>query len=155
MMAVFIRIAAAFLLALLQATTGLTAQTPRDDVAVQLKVVTEARAEDGFVPDQEAIGRSTILGVLEHEATVYLELTLDARRQYHIAARCDTGCSNIDTRVLGTDFGPVAEDTLDNDAPKMDLSRVESGRHLLAVRMANCAAGICYFGVVVLSRPQP
>jgi len=154
-MAVFLRRVAAFLLVLQQATHGLMAQTPRDDVAVQLKVVTDTKADDGFVPDQEAIGRSTILGVLEHESTVYLELTLDARRQYHIAARCDTGCSNIDTRVLGTDFDPVAEDVLDNDAPKMDLPRVESGRHLLAIRMANCAAGICYFGVVVLSRPQP
>lgn len=140
---------------LLLATTAAAAQTPRDDVAVQLKVVTDVKAESAFAPDADAIGRSTVFGVLEHDGTVYLELTLDARRQYHIAARCDTGCSNIDTRVLGTDFGPVAEDTLENDAPAMDLTRVESGRHLLAVRMTNCAAGICYFGVVILSRPVP
>lgn len=129
------------------------AQTSREDVSAQLKVVTDTKADDGFRPDADALGRSVLMGVLEHEASVYLEVTLDARKEYHVSARCDTGCSNIDLRLLGPEFDPVAEDTLDNDAPKMDLKPSSSGPHLLAVKMTNCAAQICYFGVVILSRP--
>lgn len=144
--------AAVCLLSIVTAATA-RAQSARDDVATQLKVVTDVKADNGFRPDEEAIGRSVLLGVLEHESNVYLEVTLDARRDYHIAARCDTGCANIDMRLLGPDFDPVAEDTLDNDAPKMDVTPARTGAHLLAVRMTSCAARICYFGIVILSRP--
>lgn len=125
----------------------------RDDVSAQLKVVTDVKAADGFIPDTQALGRSTLLGVLEDGANVYLEVPLDAAREYHIEARCDTGCGNIDMRVLGPAFDPVAEDIADNDQPKMDVRPPSSGPHLLAVQMTSCVARICYFGVVVLSRP--
>ena len=105
--------------------TPVRAQDARADVAAQLKVVTDARAEAGFLPDTQAFGRATMLGVLEDGGSVYLELTLDAGREYHIEARCDTGCSNIDGRVLSPTFDPVAEDTLDNDAPKMTFKAPE------------------------------
>ena len=129
------------------------AQDARADVAAQLKVVTDARAEAGFRPDTQALGRATVLGVLEDGGSVYLELTLDVGREYHIEARCDTGCSNIDGRVLSPTFDPVAEDTLDNDAPKMTFKAPSSGPHLLGLQMTTCAARICYFGVTILSRP--
>lgn len=128
------------------------AQSARADVAAQLKVVTDARAEAGFLPDTQALGRSSVLGVLEDGGSVYLEMTLDAAREYHIEARCDSGCSNIDARVLSPTFDAVSEDTLDDDAPKMTFTAPSSGPHLLGVQMTTCAARICYFGVVVLSR---
>ena len=124
----------------------------RDDVSAQLTVVTEVRAADGFRPDTQALGRSTLLGVLEDGSSVYLEVPLDAAREYHIEARCDSGCGNLDMRMLGPAFDPVAEDIADNDQPKMDVT-ASSGPHLLAVQMTSCAARICYFGIVVLSRP--
>ena len=57
------------------------AQSARADVAAQLKVVTDARAEAGFLPDTQALGRSSVLGVLEDGGSVYLEMTLDAARE--------------------------------------------------------------------------
>ena len=129
------------------------AQTPRQDVADQLKVVADAKAEDGFTPDPSPLGRPTLLGVLEHEATVHFEITLDAGREYHIAGRCDTGCSDLDTRLMATDFNPLAEDTRDDDQPRMEVRPLVSGTNLLAIHMASCKDRICYFGVVILSRP--
>src|SRR5688500_473405 len=138
---------------MLLVTVSVPAQTPRQDVADQLKVVTDIKAEERFTPDQQALGRPTLFGVLEHDTVVHLEVTLDAAREYHIAARCDTGCADLDTRVLTPDFGPLAQDTAPDDVPHMDVRPEQSGPHLLAVRMASCKAQICYFGVVVLSRP--
>lgn len=134
-------------------TSSAAGQTPRQDVADQLKVIADAKANDGFTPDASVLGRPTLLGVLEHEATIHLEVILDAGREYHIAARCDTGCSDLDTRLLATDFNPMAEDTRDNDQPRMEVRPLVSGTHLLAIHMASCKERICYFGVVFLSRP--
>ena len=142
-----------FLALAVVASSSSAAQTPRQDVVDQLKVIADAKAEDGFAPDSSPLGRPTLLGVLEHESTIHLEITLDAGREYHIAARCDSGCSDLDTRLLATDFDPLAEDTRDNDQPRMDIKPLVSGTHLLAINMASCKDGICYFGVVILSRP--
>lgn len=141
------------LLAVLGLASPALAQDARENVVAQLKVVTDTKADDGFTSDDASLGRSVLLGVLEHESSVYLELTLDARRDYYIAARCDTGCSNLDTRVMMPDYSLLAEDALPNDQPKMDLRPQTTGPHLLAVRMVSCPSQVCYFGVVILSRP--
>lgn len=138
---------------LLAGAHPLPAQEARDTVAAQLRVVAEAKADDAFAPDPAPLGRPVLLGVLEHETSVYLEVTLEAGRDYFIAARCDTGCANLDTRLLAPDYSPVAEDTLDNDAPQMLVTVPAAGPHLLALQMASCTARICYFGVTILSRP--
>src|SRR5262245_26995659 len=67
--------------------SALQAQTAREDVSAQLKVVTDTKADAGYLPDQQALGRSVLLGVLEHDSNVYLEAVLDAGRDYYIAAR--------------------------------------------------------------------
>jgi len=146
------RLLTGMLVALLAAAPAL-AQTPREDVAQQLKVLTDAKADDGFAPDVQAIGRSTVLGILEDDATVYLEVTLDKDREYYVAGRCDTGCADLDTSLLDPDYNLLVDDALDNDAPQMTAQPSASGPHLLGVRMTSCAARICYFGIVILSRP--
>lgn len=141
------------LLVALLGTLPVVAQTSRQNVSDQLKVVTDLKADDGFTPDTAALGRSTVLGVLEHESTVYLETTLDPGREYHIAGRCDTGCTNVDLRLLNPDFSPLTEDLQGDDQPRLDVRPTEAGAHLLAIRMTSCEAQICYFGVVIVSRP--
>jgi hypothetical protein len=129
------------------------AQTARSTVDDQLKVVIATKADEGFTADAAALGRPTLLGVLEHEATVYLELTLDAGREYWIAGRCDSGCQDLNTRLLAPDFSPVTEDISDTDVPNLSVTPAESGPHLLAVQMTSCKEGICYFGIAIVSRP--
>ena len=134
-------------------TVAAVAQTARETVSDQLRAVIDTRADDGFAADAGALGRPTLRGVLEHDTTVHLELSLEAGREYFIAARCDEGCTDLDLRVLAPDFSALAEDTLDNDAPNVTVPAAETGPYLLAVRMATCKTDICYFGVAVVSRP--
>jgi hypothetical protein len=132
---------------------GASAQTAREIVSAQLLVIIDTKAEDGFTADTGALGRPTLRGVLEHDTTVHFELTLEAGREYFIAARCDEGCVDLDARILAPDFSPLAGDTLDNDVPNIAVTAAETGPHLLAVRMVSCRTDICYFGVAVVSRP--
>jgi hypothetical protein len=75
-----------------------------------------------------------------------------AAREYFIFAACDTGCRDLDTRLLNPDFSTLAEDLGASDTPRVQVRPGASGPHLLAVRMSSCD-NICYFGLVVLSRP--
>jgi len=129
-----------------------SAQTAREIVSDQLRVVIDTKADDGFTADAGALGRPTFRGVLENDTTVHLELTLEAGREYFIAARCDEGCVDLDTRILAPDFSSLADDTLDNDVPNIAVTAAETGPHLLAVRMVSCRTDICYFGVAIVSR---
>lgn len=148
----FTRGAAAFIAVMVVLAPDAMAQTARETVGAQLQVVLETKADEGFAPDTAALGRPTLLGVLEHDATVHVELMLEAGREYYIAGRCDTGCARLDTRVLSPEFDPLVEDNRGTDVPNMVLTATASGPHLLAVRMAECGEGICYFGIAVASR---
>ena len=133
-------------------TSGQT--TLRDTVSGQLDALTENRRAEGFTPDTGPVGRATMLGMLEDRTSILLELMLDAGREYVIGAGCDTDCDNLDTSVLTPrTFDVLVENVKPDDVPIIEVRPTQSGVHLLGVRMTSCRTPLCYFGVVVLSRP--
>jgi uncharacterized damage-inducible protein DinB len=134
------------------ATTATTPEAVRAAVLDQIKVATATKGEEGFQPDADPIGRAILVGILENEGSVHLELTLDPSREYHIFGACDTDCTDLNTRVMTPAFDLLVEDVGPNDVPRLDARPAAAGPHLLAVSMASCKT-ICYFGVLVLSRP--
>lgn len=96
--------------------------------------------------------RTPTIGLLEGGSRAYLEVSLQAGREYMISGFCDEDCSDLDL-VLRTETGEVlANDEDMDDVPILRLTPSTSGRYLLGISMIDCETDLCYFGYSVFEK---
>jgi hypothetical protein len=103
--------------------------------------------------DANVLRRNEVIGVLEDEATSYIEVTLQGGVEYFFAGACDQDCTDLDLRLyLSEDFEEVASDIETDDVPLLSFTAPSSGAYLLGIDMAACEEEICYYGVRVFQK---
>jgi hypothetical protein len=128
------------------------AQDWRELVVKQLDHAGELVRGEGQT-DANVLSRNEVIGVLEDEATSYIEVTLQGGVEYFFAGACDQDCNDLDLRLyLSEDFEEVAADIETDDVPLLSFTAPSSGAYLLGVDMADCEEEICYYGVRVFQK---
>lgn len=128
------------------------AQEWRELVVQQLDHAGELVRGEGQT-DANVLRRNEVIGVLEDDATSYIEVTLQGSVEYFFAGACDQDCSDLDLRLyLSEDFEEVASDIETDDVPLLSFTAPSSGAYLLGVDMADCEEEICYYGVRVFQK---
>src|SRR5688500_20370538 len=94
-------------LALLLLPSAALAQTHRSVILTQLDTVTSLKRSEGFSVHSAALPSGSLVGLLRDEGAVYVELNLQAGREYFIPGGCDNDCDDLDLRVLGADSKTV------------------------------------------------
>jgi len=123
---------------------------PRDpvrEVEAQLDVIRPMLQLRGFVP---AYPVQTGQAPLEQDQAH--EYTLEKGVSYIVTARCDAGCGNVDLGVYDAKDQLVQQDNDRDDFPTISLTPRESGAYRVTVRIAQCAAEPCAYGVAVFRR---
>lgn len=147
------RMIVAFVLAAgLLLTSEAEGQDWRELVVRQLDHAGELVRAEGQT-DANVLSRNQVIGVLEDEATSYVEVMLQGGVEYFFAGACDQDCTDLDLRLyLAEDFEEVASDVETDDVPLLSFRAPASGAYLLGVDMAACDEEICYYGFRVYQR---
>ncbi|HET7461602.1 MAG TPA: hypothetical protein VFJ82_10145, partial [Longimicrobium sp.] len=120
---------------------------PVREVEAQLEVIRPMLQLRGFVP---AYPVETGQAPLEQDQAH--EFTLEKGVSYIVTARCDAGCGNVDLGVYDARNSLVQQDTDRDDYPTVSITPRESGPFRVTVRIAQCAAEPCAYGVAVFRR---
>ncbi|HSU13793.1 S1C family serine protease [Longimicrobium sp.] len=120
---------------------------PQREVEDQLAVITPMLQVRGFVAAfPVATGSAARGGGDAHD------FTLEKGVSYLITARCDRDCSNVDLGVYDRGDHLLHSDTDDDDYPTISFTPPETGTYHVAVRVAQCSAEPCSYGVAVYRR---
>lgn len=129
------------------------AQSHRAVILTQLDTVTSLKRSEGYTVHAAALPSGSLVGLLRDEGAVFVEIMLQAGREYFIPGGCDNDCDDLDLRVMAPNSETVlAEDIEDDDVPILSFRARETGPHLLMVSMASCSEDLCYFGFRVLTK---
>lgn len=120
---------------------------PVREVEAQLEVIRPMLQLRGFVP---AYPFQTGQAPLEQDQAH--QFTLEKGVRYIVTARCDAGCGNVDLGVYDARDQLVQQDTDRDDYPTLSITPRESGSYRVTVRIAQCAAEPCSYGVAVFRR---
>lgn len=120
---------------------------PVREVEAQLEVIRPMLQLRGFVPAYPVqTGRAPLEEDQAHE------FTLEKGVSYIVTARCDAGCGNVDLGVYDDRDQLVKRDNDGDDYPTISLTPLESGPYRVTVRIAQCTAEPCAYGVAVFRR---
>ena len=129
------------------------AQTHRAVILTQLDTVTALKRSEGYAVHGAALPSGSMIGLLRNEGAVFVEVMLQAGREYFIPGGCDNDCDDLDLRITAPNSETVLdEDVEDDDVPILSFRARETGPHLLLVSMASCSEELCYFGFRVLTK---
>jgi hypothetical protein len=92
------------------------------------------------------------MGGLAAGATETIELELEGGVEYMLMGVCDTDCTDLDL-VLRDAAGSVVDSDLElDDVPLVTVTPQRTGMYTLEVRMIECSAEPCRFGVGVFGQ---
>lgn len=130
------------------------AQPGRPHVFSELASAEGVLAESGFRADSSVFRDATLLGRLEEETTSYVEVWLEAGREYLFAGACAEECGKLDLRLfrIASLDSALGEDTGNDTYPTFTVTPAESGPHLLGVTVGACRGEPCYYAVRVYRR---
>ncbi|HUR92601.1 MAG TPA: hypothetical protein VMY38_08010 [Gemmatimonadaceae bacterium] len=104
----------------------------------------------GYQRDVSTFG-SQIIGALDDDGVVQIQVTLRAGTRYAIGGVCDSDCSDLDLSVTsGTTV--VGSDVLSDDTPIVTFTAQNTGPYMVKITMATCSANPCSFGLMVFSK---
>jgi hypothetical protein len=143
-------LASIFLLAL--ATAARSQNAWRDVLERQMTAVGNTVAGEGYRADTRAFHTDMIVGTLQDDAGVGLEVDLEFGVEYMIVGVCDTDCTDLDLSLVDLQGNVLFEDALDDDAPILRFTAPAAGTHFLLVEMFACSVNPCSFGYKVYRR---
>ncbi len=120
-------------------------------VVAQLDDAMRAGEKHGFAPDQTAVSREQVIGMLPGESSAMFEVVLAQGATYLITAACDQDCGDLDLGLY-LDGSLVAQDIEDDDVPVLEFTASQGGAYMLDVRMVTCETNQCFFGFRVLRK---
>ena len=91
-------------------------------------------------------------GALEESAKESYTLTVSRGGEYLLIGVCDNDCSDLDLRIYNQLGELLVEDTLEDDAPVVELNPTMTGRVRVEVEMYACSSEPCYFAVEAYSK---
>lgn len=116
-------------------------------VRAQLNFVEVAMEEMGFASTHDAQ-----IDKLQGDGTDAFTLTLQKGVEYRIAAVCDHDCGDIDIQLFDENDNNVAEDNETDSTPIVSITPRWTGRFEVHVRMYDCKADPCYYGLGVYGK---
>ncbi|HYH82932.1 MAG TPA: hypothetical protein VEX86_24270, partial [Longimicrobium sp.] len=120
---------------------------PQREVQAQLDVISPMLELRGYAPAYPSqTGQAPVAQDQSHA------FTLEKGVSYLVTARCDAACGNVDLGLFDTAGLMVQQDTDSDDYPTMAFVATESGSYRVTVRVAQCAAEACAYGVAVFRR---
>lgn len=130
------------------------AQPGRPHVFAQLASAEGVLAEGGFHADSSVFDDGTLLGRLDERTTSYVEVWLEAGREYLFAGGCAEACGTLDLRLFRIESldAALGEDAGNDTYPTFTVTPAESGPHLLGVTVGACRDEPCYYAVRVYRR---
>lgn len=123
----------------------------RGIVLAQLDGATRAVQQHGFAPDQTAVSREQVIGMLAGDSSAMFEVNLTEGANYLITGVCDEDCGDLDLGLY-LDGSLVVQDIEDDDVPVLEFTAARNGSYMLDVRMVECETNLCYFGFRVLRK---
>lgn len=134
-----------------QATTQSVAPDYRGIVLAQLDGAARAVQQRGFAPDQTAVSRDQVIGMLPGDGSAMFEVNLTEGATYLITGVCDQDCGDLDLGLY-LDGSLVVQDIEDDNVPTLEFTASRSGSYMLDVRMVECETNLCFFGFRVLRK---
>jgi S1-C subfamily serine protease len=123
------------------------AREPMREVEDQLSIVRPMLQLRGFLPAFPfALGQAGQAEGGEHA------FQLEAGVSYLITARCDAACRDVDLTVADAGGQVLQSDTDGDDFPTVRFEPTQSGTYRVGVRLAECSAAACAYGVAVYRR---
>jgi hypothetical protein len=111
-----------------------------------------AGAEGALADDDFRRAAGPFSGALGPGETQRFPITLRGGHDYRFVGLCDSRCSDLDLTLYNANNDVVAQDTLPEGAPQIQVRPETSGVHTMEVRMYRCSAAPCYFALSVYSR---
>jgi hypothetical protein len=93
-----------------------------------------------------------IYGALNDGREEAIRVSLNAGTSYLIVGVCDEDCSDMDLILTDATGRSLAQDILDDDSPVLTIEIIRSGGYDLTVRMPDCSANPCGYGVAIMAR---
>lgn len=120
----------------------------RNVVLSQLDASFDVWTNGGYRPDLAVFGTRQLVGLLQEDGSVILEVSLDKGISYGISGVCDIDCSDLDLVLLSGDGASTLDSDLEaDDTPVLQFVTTEAGPHLLNISMYECSDTYCFFGV--------
>ena len=98
-------------------------------------------------------------GELPSGAATVISVDADRRGEYYFNAICDDDCTDLNLVALGADGTQLDIDDADDNAPVLDVMADEVGADddpkphprpiTIQVRMVNCKAAVCAYGLLI------
>ena len=143
-------LASIFLLTL--ATAARSQNAWRDILERQMTAVGNTVAGEGYRADNRAFHTDMIVGTLQDDASVALEVDLEFGVEYMIVGACDNDCTDLDLSLVDLQGNVLFEDALDDDVPILRFTAPGGGTHFLLIDMYACSVEPCSFGYKVYRR---
>lgn len=118
----------------------------REQVNSQLMSMSQGAAERGFTFTDSFVNK------LQNNKADSLTLSLNAGSTYMVRGACDADCRDIDLLMYDENDNLVSSDEEIDDYPATLVSPAWSGDFTLEIRMPNCAADYCYYGVSLFEK---
>lgn len=118
----------------------------REQVNSQLMSMSQGAAERGFTFTDSFVNK------LQNNKADSLTLSLNEGLTYMVRGACDADCRDIDLLMYDENDNLVSSDEEIDDYPATVVSPTWSGDFTLEIRMPNCAADYCYYGVSLFEK---
>ncbi len=123
-------------------TNTSSAQCNQPSIRSQLTSVSERMEEIGY-----PMIYLTYCGSMGEGDSQFHDLDLYGGVAYKIFAVCDGDCPDLDLKLYDAKGNPVAEDTLDDYTPIVDVSPDAMARYRAKVIMYDCESEPCYYAL--------
>lgn len=120
---------------------------PVREVEDQLAVLRPMMQIRGFLP-----AFPFALGAAAQAQGRAYEFQLDAGVPYLITARCDAGCHDVDLTLADAAGQVLQRDTDGDDFPTVRFVPTTTGTYRVGVRLTECSARACAYGIAVYRR---
>jgi hypothetical protein len=118
-----------------------------EQVRAQLRRAASSYEEQGYT-----MTHRIYTGSLRDGGSTTVTLSLQTGKQYQIIGACDNDCTDLDLVLFDGRGNQIDIDVLDDDIPIVETGVSRSGEFRVEVRMANCTANPCRFGVGAFGR---
>jgi hypothetical protein len=95
--------------------------------------------------------KNYVFGYLDEGGEDTWTFNFPGGNSYDIIAVCDEDCSDVDLEVLDEDGDSVASDYQVDDVAEVSFSTRKGERYTIKVKMYECSAEPCYFGLGILT----
>jgi len=118
-----------------------------DSIKVQLMAIALEVLGGNYQPTHEPI-----IDELNDNEVDYHYLSLEEGVEYGIVAVCDQDCTDVDLWLYDENNNLIDEDTDTDDYPLVTVSPQWTGDFKVKVKMYDCDASYCNYGVAIFGR---